>query len=165
MGRLFSVTGLAVLLLTCGCQSAPDSAGAPYPDMQLVLGGDFRMGSNVAELETIRAATGLSTVEPLLAEVPARQVTVSSFYMDTVDVTNREFAEFVAAPPKWARHRLHASLHNGRYLEHWNGNSPPEHLLDHPWSSLPGRRPPPIASGGASGCRWKSSTSGPRRTL
>lgn len=100
--------------------------------MQFVPGGTFRTGSDPAELDAIREATGLRTIRPLLPEAGAHEVTVGDFYMDTLDVTNRDFAEFVQANPEWSRARADESLHNGRYLEPWENGSPPQDRLDHP---------------------------------
>jgi len=54
---------------------------APGQDMRLIEGGTYRMGSDNDYPE----------------EAPARQVSVGSFWIDVVPVTNDAFAEFVAA--------------------------------------------------------------------
>lgn len=100
--------------------------------MKFVAGASYRMGSNVDELEAIRAATGLRTTGPLMAEVPAHNVVVSDFYMDTLDVTNRDFMHFVEPVPSWSKAGMDSSQHNGRYLEHWTQEGPPDRLLHHP---------------------------------
>ena len=125
---------LVSIFLTAGCgpASSPRPAIAAHKEMQLIPGGTYRMGSNLAELDEIRVATGLRTIEPLIPEVPSRNVTVSDFFMDTFDVTNQQFAKFVEAMPTWSKGRADKSLHNGRYLEHWFNENPPEELLDHP---------------------------------
>jgi formylglycine-generating enzyme required for sulfatase activity len=105
---------------------------ASVEEMRLVPGATYRMGSDPEELEGIRAATGLPSIEPLLPEAPSRMVTVADFLMDTFDVTNRHFASFVAAAPAWSREQADPSSHNGRYLEHWVDGAPPDELLDHP---------------------------------
>ena len=101
-------------------------------DMRLVSGATFRMGTDTSELESIRKKMGLSDVGPLLNEIPSFLVKVKDFYMDTVDVTNRRFAEFVESDPQWSRENADRSLHNGRYLEHWIDSAPPADLLEHP---------------------------------
>ena len=124
----------AALFLIAGCNESepPEQTEDVIRNMQLVPGATFRMGSDYSEIEDIRRATGLRTVEPLLAEVPARDVTVEDFFIDIYDVTNRDFAAFVAANPAWGKGKLDASEHNGRYLEHWTPEGPPENSLDHP---------------------------------
>ena len=95
-------------------------------------GATFRMGTDMGELEKIQSATGLRSIEPLLPEVPSHDVTVADFYIDTFDVTNQQFAEFVEAVPNWSKEQADSLLHNGRYLEHWDGRHPPINLLEHP---------------------------------
>jgi len=117
-----------------GCAPAPSpAAGSNSQDrMRFVPGAMYRTGSDLDELDKIMQATGLRTVEPLMPEVPSHNVSVSDFYMDTFDVTNEEFSEFVRAVPEWSPEHADVSLHNGRYLEHWIDGSPPGHLLNHP---------------------------------
>jgi formylglycine-generating enzyme required for sulfatase activity len=100
--------------------------------MQFVPGGTYRMGSDVEELDGIRAATGLGSVGPLMMEIPAHTVTVADFYIDAFDVTNYQFWSFVEAVPGWGKVRVDKSTHNGRYLEHWIDEVPADELLDHP---------------------------------
>ena len=100
--------------------------------MVLVEGATFRMGSDSQDLERISRETGLPNTRALLPEVPSHDVTVDDFYVDIYDVTNRNFARFVDAVPEWRKERVDASQHNGRYLEHWTADGPPERLLNHP---------------------------------
>jgi formylglycine-generating enzyme required for sulfatase activity len=120
--------------VTFGCEYSvpPDTDSAPPAEMQLVDGASFTTGTNANDLEKIREATGLTSVRPLLPEVPSHQVTVNSFYIDTTDVTNEQFAEFVAIVPEWGKTEVDPSVHNGRYLEHWTDDAPPLAFLDHP---------------------------------
>ena len=130
----FPRIALVVLALSSGC-GPPPPTGDSNPalnEMQFVPGADFRMGSDLAELDEVRTQTGLARNDVLMPEVPSRQVTVDSFYLDTVDVTNRRFSEFTEAVTAWRPGRIDRSLHNGRYLEHWVSDSPPTELLDHP---------------------------------
>ena len=90
------------------------------------------MGSDRSELEEIQALTGLQSRRPLMAEVPSFSVEVDAFLMDTFDVTNEQFEEFVRAIPSWDKASADPALHNGRYLEHWVGGRPPDDVLDHP---------------------------------
>src|SRR5262245_47640277 len=57
------------------------AARGPMPGMIWIPGGTFRMGSDAHYPE----------------EAPAHPVTVHGFWMDETTVTNRRFAEFVAA--------------------------------------------------------------------
>ena len=125
---------IAVYSLLAGCEGPepPQRIAGDEDKMKLVPGATFRMGSFESEIEEIRRATGLRTVEPLLAEVPGHDATVADFLIDTFDVTNGDFADFVMANPTWGKTALDDSEHNGRYLEHWTPDGPPENLLDHP---------------------------------
>lgn len=130
----FLRTICAISLAVGGCvqPSVPVPVNRSIGDMQFVPGATFRMGTDQTELEGIRARTGLPTTRPLLPEVPAHRVSVADFLMDTFDVTNRQYQEFVAARPAWSKGALDPSRHNGRYLEHWASGRSPETLLDHP---------------------------------
>ena len=130
MKFITATLSICAMLFGCGHPSPP--ASNSVESMTLVAGATFQMGTDPAELEQIRAATGLPTIAPLMAEVPGRQVTVADFYLDTIDVTNRQYLKFVEARPGWRKGQLDSSLHNGRYLEHWVEGNPPAELLDHP---------------------------------
>ena len=134
MPKPLVATLLAIFALFLGCErgSYPRSSVTPREEMQRVSGATYRMGSDLEELDEIRAATGLPTTAPLMSEVPSRNVTVSDFFMDTLDVTNRQYSEFVEAVPGWRKEQADLNLHNGRYLEHWIDGAPPSGLLDHP---------------------------------
>lgn len=125
---------LATALVTIGCFQGTDRASTPDPtdDMRLIGGATYRLGTDSVELETIRRATGLETVSPLLPEVPSRVVTVAVFFIDTVDVTNEAFARFTDAHGEWSRSGADPAMHNGRYLEHWTDDGPSIEILRHP---------------------------------
>ncbi|NNF28858.1 MAG: SUMF1/EgtB/PvdO family nonheme iron enzyme [Gemmatimonadetes bacterium] len=100
--------------------------------MRLVPGAEFRMGTDSVEFDGIVQRTGLQDAGPLGPEFPAHFVRVDLFFMDTVDVTNAAFAEFVRARPEWGASGVDPATHNGRYLEHWSEGTPPEELREHP---------------------------------
>jgi serine/threonine-protein kinase len=62
---------------------------------------------------------GMSSISPRKVDVQGQVFEIPAFYMDRTPVTNRQFAEFVAAkgelPPIW-----------------WPGSNPPRAKLDHP---------------------------------
>lgn len=91
------------------------SKWAPPKGMAFVPLGPFRMGSN-----TVREAK------------PEHNVHVSSFFIDTYEVTNREYKEFVDANPQWHPDRIDPSMHDGNYLKHWKNGNPPASDLDRP---------------------------------
>ena len=121
-------------LISAGCDSkiprTQDRSGVD--EMRFVAGKTFDMGTDESELESIRRKTGLRSTGPMLGETPRHPVTVDDFYMDTFDVTNAQFAQFVDANPQWTRNGLDDARHNGRYLEHWLNDVPPPELHDHP---------------------------------
>ena len=59
----------------------PESLTTPHPGMLWVPGGSFTMGAEIAYRE----------------EGPVWQTSVPGFWMDQTEVTNAQFAEFVAA--------------------------------------------------------------------
>ena len=68
-------------------QTTPESIASEYKrmnDMVLINGGTFKMGSD-------------KPIFPADGEGPGRKTAISSFYMDIHEVSNSEFARFVAA--------------------------------------------------------------------
>ena len=54
-----------------------------------------------------------------------RQVSVKSFCLDVVPVTNAEFLEFVRAQPRWRRSQVKRLFADEAYLKHWAGDLDP----------------------------------------
>jgi serine/threonine-protein kinase len=81
-----------------GPQPTPSPAASPKKKAELAAidGGTFQMGRNTGPLQ----------------ETPAHAVTVQSFLMDTTEVTNTEYADFVRET-------------NYTAPSHWAGNKPP----------------------------------------
>ena len=78
--------------------------------MVLVPAGEFKMGSVAADVSK--------------DEQPAHAVYLDAFYIDTREVTNAQYREFILANPKWQKGQVDPEL-NGRYLNSWNGNDYP----------------------------------------
>ncbi|HEU4754201.1 MAG TPA: SUMF1/EgtB/PvdO family nonheme iron enzyme, partial [Armatimonadota bacterium] len=74
------ICALVSVALT-GCGRAPAAAPAPPPGMVRIPGGTFRMGTD----------SGFAS------EGPAHAVSLRPFFIDRHEVTNAEFARFVAA--------------------------------------------------------------------
>jgi formylglycine-generating enzyme len=97
MRRAALAAGIAAALAFSACERTPTAAVAsgaataacgpaqvgssPHPDMAFVAGGSFTMGSDTAFPE----------------EAPASPQSVGDFWIDRTEVTNAQFAEFVAA--------------------------------------------------------------------
>ncbi len=87
-------------------------------DMVLIPAGNFQMGSDDQEARP--------------AEQPVHTVFVDAFYMDTHEVTNADYQQFVLANPEWQKDRVDAKYHNGDYLKLWDGTTYPAGKGDHP---------------------------------
>jgi len=124
----------AVVLNVAGCElpDVPESTEPREQTMVFIEGATFRMGTDESELDDIAERIGLSTTRPFLSEVPSHEVSVNDYYMDALDVTNRDFLSFVGAVPEWKKENLPADQQNGRYLEHWSTGEPVIGILDHP---------------------------------
>ncbi len=87
-------------------------------DMVLIPAGEFQMGSDDAEADG--------------DEQPVHTVYVDAFYMDTHEVTNAAYQSFVLANRQWQKTRIPDALHDGTYLNHWDGNNYPVGKGDYP---------------------------------
>lgn len=56
---------------------------------------------------------------PLYLSTDTPLVTVETFAMDRLPVTNSQYFEFVMAHPKWQKDRIPGIFADSRYLEHW----------------------------------------------
>ena len=57
---------------------------------------------------------------------------VDAFYIDTYEVTNLDYKNFVLTNPQWQKDRIPNVLHDGTYLHHWTGNNYPTDKANHP---------------------------------
>ena len=96
----------------------------PEPDpvapdgMVLIPEGEFLMGSEDALADN--------------DEQPEHTVFIDAFFIDTYEVTNAQFKDFILANPEWQKNRIDAKFHSGVYLQDWIGNNYPEEEGDHP---------------------------------
>jgi formylglycine-generating enzyme len=82
--------------------------------------GTFQMGSPDSE----------SAREP---DETRHAVTMASgFWMESTEVSNRAFQQFVLANPEWQKNRIDRRLHDGNYLADWKGNEFPSGKADAP---------------------------------
>lgn len=83
-------------------------------EMVWIPAGSFQMGSPNSEAGR----------DP--DETP-HQVTVGGFWLESTEVTYRDFQRFILANPDWQKNRIAANQHDGNYLADWKGNSfPPD---------------------------------------
>jgi len=78
-------------------------------NMILIQGGSFMMGANSGPIE----------------QQPAHSVTVPSFYLDKLEVTNGEYAAFIKATGRPAPAIDDADAKTKSYWSPWSGNDPP----------------------------------------
>lgn len=128
---LFASLSIAMAAGACS-PGGGDEAPSSGDGMVVVPGGIVHMGTLESDIARLMAATGVTHPDPFLAEVPPRDVEVAGFLIDATEVTNRDFAAFVAANPEWSRERADTATHNGEYLAHWVDGAPPEPSLDEP---------------------------------
>ncbi len=135
--------------------------GAP---MMLIPAGEFLMG------------TALSNRDGGRDEYPERRIYLDAFYMDTFEITNGRYLEFVKA----TGHRIPEHTRD-KTLTLWRGNSVPDIFKDHPvvnvdWSDADaycrwaGKRLPTEAewekaARGTTGRRFPWGNAEPTRTL
>lgn len=87
------------LIWAAGFAANPGPGATQRPAMASVAAGEF---------------------ESVLPVAPGdNRARVAAFEMDTVPVTNAQFAAFVAANPKWRRDRVSRLLADPQYLSHW----------------------------------------------
>ena len=65
-------------------------------------------------------------------EKPPHKVSLSPYRICDHLVTNREFALFLAADPRWSKDRVDPELRGDHYLDDWIGDAYPEGKEDHP---------------------------------
>jgi len=92
--------------------------------MAFVNGGSFMMGINSSTIDSLAKVYDVPK-DFIESEYPKHKVKISSFYIDQYEVTNAEFKEFIDKNPEWQKGNVPDSLHNGHYLEHWDGNNYP----------------------------------------
>lgn len=101
-------------------------------NMALIPGATFEMGQDAADIPRLMELFKVSHAELFQEETPRHRVTIGSFFIDRTEVTNAAFKAFVEKYPEWSKEKIAASLHNGKYLQHWNGNEFPTGQADHP---------------------------------
>lgn len=99
------IIAAALGLIAVPALAANPKTSGPVPAMARVKGGEF---------------------ESVLPVAPGNnRVRVESFEMDSVPVTNAQFAAFVAANPRWRRDRVPRLMADPEYLSHWTTATSP----------------------------------------
>ncbi|HEX6279158.1 MAG TPA: formylglycine-generating enzyme family protein, partial [Pyrinomonadaceae bacterium] len=107
-------------------------AQASIVNMALIPGATFEMGQDAADIPRLMERFEIGRAELFQEEAPKHRVTIGSFYLDRTEVTNALFKSFVEKNAEWSKDKIPASIHNGRYLQHWNGNDFPADKAEHP---------------------------------
>jgi formylglycine-generating enzyme len=96
--RSFAQIMLGLLVTATGFSQAENPQ--PPPDMVFIPGGSYK---------------------PLYSKAAAERTT-SPFFMDVIQVTNRQFLEFVKEYPEWQRSKVNPAQADANYLRHWSGD-------------------------------------------
>ncbi|MBK9315024.1 MAG: SUMF1/EgtB/PvdO family nonheme iron enzyme [Acidobacteria bacterium] len=106
--------GIELTGATAGTSAAGGSKSVPTPaGMVLVPEGSFMMGRDLTEEEKAFTVEEVGRkIKVFTYDYPAHEMNVRSFYLDETEVSNRQYAEFVAATGRPAP-------------EHWEGPTPP----------------------------------------
>ncbi|MBK9154881.1 MAG: formylglycine-generating enzyme family protein [Chloracidobacterium sp.] len=125
---------LAILLVSAFQVSLQTGAGdrVNVAGMALIPGATFEMGQDAGEIPKLMKKFGVSRAELFQEETPRHRVTIGSFYIDRTEVTNAQFKSFVDKNAAWQKDKVATSFHNGKYLQHWNGNEYPAGTGDRP---------------------------------
>ncbi|HEY8561125.1 MAG TPA: formylglycine-generating enzyme family protein [Pyrinomonadaceae bacterium] len=100
--------------------------------MVLIEGATFEMGTDKAEIPKLLEIFQVKRADLFNEETPRRRVRLDSFYLDRTEVTNADFKRFLDKNPAWRKGKIAAELHNGKYLQDWNGSDFPVGKAKHP---------------------------------
>lgn len=113
------------LSVSCLYSQAPPSNQITTSNMALIPGATFEMGIDAGAIPGLMEKFKISRVALFEEETPRHRVTITSFYLDRTEVTNLQFKRFLEQSPEWRKENISAAYHNGKYLQHWNGNNIP----------------------------------------
>jgi formylglycine-generating enzyme required for sulfatase activity len=98
-----------------GAAGAEDLVASISASMKAIPAGSFVMGSDASD-----------------SEKPAHSVSLGAYRLCDHLVTNKEYSQFVAVHPEWAKDRADPDLRDDRYLEDWAESGYPEGKDDNP---------------------------------
>lgn len=130
-GLFFSISILLAAANDICCQKQNQS-NKKKPEMVLIKGATFKMGTNKAEIPKLQEMFNLKRVTLFEEETPRHKVKIDSFYLDKTEVTNADFKKFLIKNPEWQKGKISAEFHNGKYLQDWNGSDFPKQKANHP---------------------------------
>jgi formylglycine-generating enzyme required for sulfatase activity len=120
MGNLRLLLLAAITLFVSDIEAVAGPGPDTVPPMIKIPAGEFVMGSSAAEAQNIKAQFAKRDIyknHPFDEETPRRKVFVKAFLIDTHEVTNKEYFDFVHAtghaPPKTWSGGHHDSAKDG----------------------------------------------------
>lgn len=116
------VTAMAAACLIVLGSERGQHNGSP---MVTVPGGSFQMGVDDDEIPALARRLGVNDRRLFADETPKHPVRIAPFAIDRYEVTNADFARFVAAHPKWNNGEVDPPFRPSTYLQHWTGRAPP----------------------------------------
>jgi formylglycine-generating enzyme required for sulfatase activity len=108
---------LIVGLMVFGCEGGQDKKSKKIIDpkvlegMVLIPAGEFAMGTEEVDKETLQQRFGMSKT-PFLNEHPKHNVKLADYYIDKYEVTNKKYKKFIDA----TRRALPRGWKNGTYV-------------------------------------------------
>ncbi|MEO8574120.1 MAG: SUMF1/EgtB/PvdO family nonheme iron enzyme [Pyrinomonadaceae bacterium] len=126
---------IACLVLTLAYSSAaqvPSNSAASMANMALIPGSSFEMGIDAAMIPKLQTKFNVKRADLFAEETPKHKITLASFYLDRTEVTNGQFKLFIDRHAEWKKAKIAAVYHNGKYLDHWNGNDFPAGRENYP---------------------------------
>jgi formylglycine-generating enzyme required for sulfatase activity len=101
-------------------------------NMVLIHGGTFWMGTDSSAITDLLTKFNVRRAEIFADEVPRHSVKIGAFYLDKHEVTKKEFKKFIDKHPQWKKANIPANMHNGNYLQDWEGDNFPKGKGDYP---------------------------------
>ena len=137
-----------IVLDPSGQQVVGEDADKPnkIDGMVRIPAGEFRMGTDEKpspDVKKVFSYTSHGRSKPYYYpsggykdvhdnEKPVHTVYLDVFYIDTYEVTNAQYKEFVDANPEWSKTNIDERFHDGDYLRLWEGNTYPKWAANHP---------------------------------
>ena len=106
---------------------------AKVKSMVLIPGSTFKMGTDSSKILQIAETFKIEKHPDIIqSETPQHMVSLSPFYIDIYEVTNKQFRKFIKKNPQWRLSQIPKRFNNGNYLKGWNGDEFPKNKANHP---------------------------------